>query len=189
MAVTKARSNAVAKAAKGDLSVGSGTNASSILAVGTDAQILVADSTAATGLKWAAAGTSFTTASSYVATIESTSSTTFTNLTTTQSVTLTTGTKALVVMRSTVQNGAVANAGGLVSYAVSGATTIAAGTNISYGNIYQGASANTQLMLGASFLVTGLTAGSNTFTMKFADVEGKTSYFGYRTISVIDLGS
>ena len=53
MAVTKARSNAVAKAAKGDLSVGSGTNASSILAVGTDAQILVADSTAATGLKWA----------------------------------------------------------------------------------------------------------------------------------------
>jgi hypothetical protein len=53
MAVTKARSNAVAKAAKGDLSVGSGTNASSILAVGTDAQILVADSTASTGLKWA----------------------------------------------------------------------------------------------------------------------------------------
>ena len=55
MAVTKARSNAVAKAAKGDLSVGSGTNASSILAVGTDAQILVADSTASTGLKWATA--------------------------------------------------------------------------------------------------------------------------------------
>lgn len=55
MPVTKARSNAVAKAAKGDLSVGSGTNASSILAVGTDAQILVADSTAATGLKWATA--------------------------------------------------------------------------------------------------------------------------------------
>lgn len=58
MAVTKARSNAVAKAAKGDLSVGSGTNASSILAVGTDAQILVADSTASTGLKWATPATS-----------------------------------------------------------------------------------------------------------------------------------
>ena len=60
MAVTKARSNAVAKAAKGDLSVGSGTNASSILAVGTDAQILVADSTASTGLKWATASSGTT---------------------------------------------------------------------------------------------------------------------------------
>ena len=53
MAETKARSNAVAKAAKGDLTVGSGTNTSAVLAVGSNTQILVADSTASTGLKWA----------------------------------------------------------------------------------------------------------------------------------------
>ena len=53
MAETKARSNAVAKAAKGDLTVGSGTNTSAVLAVGTIGQTLVADSTASTGLKWA----------------------------------------------------------------------------------------------------------------------------------------
>lgn len=50
--MTKARSNAVANAAKGDLTVGSGTNASGILAVGTNGYSLVADSSASTGIKW-----------------------------------------------------------------------------------------------------------------------------------------
>ena len=65
MAETKARSNAVAKAAKGDLTVGSGTNTSAVLAVGTIGQTLVADSTASTGLKWAtpASGSTFVGAS------------------------------------------------------------------------------------------------------------------------------
>ena len=80
--------------AKGDLITATAADTPARLAVGTNGQVLQADSTAATGLKWAtAASPSFTTASSYVATIESTSSTTFTNLTTTQSVTLTTGTR------------------------------------------------------------------------------------------------
>lgn len=52
--MTKARSNAVANAAKGDLTVGSGSNTSAILALGSDGQTLAADSTAATGLKWQA---------------------------------------------------------------------------------------------------------------------------------------
>jgi len=50
--VTKARSNAVANAAKGDLTVGNGTDLSGILAVGSNGDSLVADSSTATGLSW-----------------------------------------------------------------------------------------------------------------------------------------
>jgi len=50
--MTKARSNAVAEAAKGDLSVGSGTNLAGILAVGNNGETLVADSSTSTGLRY-----------------------------------------------------------------------------------------------------------------------------------------
>jgi hypothetical protein len=51
--VTITNSMATAIDAKGDLIAGTGADAFSRLAVGTNDQILVADSTAATGLKWA----------------------------------------------------------------------------------------------------------------------------------------
>ena len=50
--MTKARSNATAKAAKGDLTVGSGTNLSDVLAVGNNGETLVADSSTSTGLRY-----------------------------------------------------------------------------------------------------------------------------------------
>jgi hypothetical protein len=50
--MTKARSNAVAEAAKGDLSVGTGTNLAGILAVGSNGDTLVADSSTSTGLRY-----------------------------------------------------------------------------------------------------------------------------------------
>jgi len=53
MAITKATASSVAPAAKGDLVVGSATNDAAVLGVGTNNQILVADSSTATGLKWA----------------------------------------------------------------------------------------------------------------------------------------
>jgi hypothetical protein len=56
MAITKASSNAVAAAAKGDLVVGNATNDSGVLAVGSADQVLTVDSSTATGLKWATAG-------------------------------------------------------------------------------------------------------------------------------------
>jgi len=52
MAITKASSNAVSPAAKGDLVVGSATNDSGVLAVGSTDQVLTVDSSTATGLKW-----------------------------------------------------------------------------------------------------------------------------------------
>ena len=53
--MTKARSNATAPAAKGQIVVGTGTDASGILGVGANGTVLTADSAEATGLKWAAA--------------------------------------------------------------------------------------------------------------------------------------
>ncbi len=55
MPITKATASSIAPAAKGDLVVGSATNDAAILAVGTNNHILTADSTQATGMKWAAA--------------------------------------------------------------------------------------------------------------------------------------
>jgi hypothetical protein len=55
MPISKASSNAVAAAAKGDLVVGNATNDSGVLAVGSTDQVLTVDSSTATGLKWATA--------------------------------------------------------------------------------------------------------------------------------------
>jgi hypothetical protein len=53
MAITKASSNAVAPAAKGDLVVGSATNDAAVLGVGANGTVLTAASGEATGLQWA----------------------------------------------------------------------------------------------------------------------------------------
>jgi len=64
--MTKSRSNATAPAAKGELVIGTGTDASGILSVGANDTVLTADSSTATGLKWASAGASFVGCKAYV---------------------------------------------------------------------------------------------------------------------------
>jgi hypothetical protein len=61
MAITKATASSIAPAAKGDLVVGSATNDAAILGVGSNDQVLTADSSTTTGLKWAtpASGSTF----------------------------------------------------------------------------------------------------------------------------------
>lgn len=58
MADKKSRSNSIAANAKGDLVVGTGSAASGIVAVGTNNQTILADSTQTAGIKWAASPTS-----------------------------------------------------------------------------------------------------------------------------------
>jgi hypothetical protein len=53
MAITKATASSIAPAAKGDLVAGSATNDAAVLGVGSNDQVLTADSSTATGLKWA----------------------------------------------------------------------------------------------------------------------------------------
>jgi hypothetical protein len=55
MAISKATASSIAPAAKGDLVAGTATNDAAVLAVGANDTVLTADSSEATGLKWAAA--------------------------------------------------------------------------------------------------------------------------------------
>jgi hypothetical protein len=113
------------------------------------------------------------------------SNTTFGNLTTTgPAVTLTTGTAVIVWVSGNVTHGASGNSAN-VSVDVSGATTIAA----------NGANSANISSAGASFdntfsrclTITGLTPGSNVFTLKYQNNGGGTWTFYNRSIAVLAL--
>jgi hypothetical protein len=177
--------------AKGDLIAATAADTPARLAVGTNGQVLTADSTASTGLKWSTPiAATFNVGRNYVATTQSTTSTSYVDLATVQSVTVTTGTKALVMISALLQNGASGNPQPSMSFSISGATTrgVTAGELINFFNT-NSASYNLQIGASGTFLVTGLTAGSNVFTAKFAALTGGTAYIGDRIISVIDMGS
>ena len=115
-----------------------------------------------------------------VTTAQTTTSTTYTDLATVgPAVTLITGTSVLVQIQ-TLGSSTVTNRQ-LTSFAVSGATTVSAGTYVMPADI---------TMDGPrvqSFVVTGLTAGSNTFTMKYKSSDGNTITWSQRVISVTTL--
>jgi hypothetical protein len=111
---------------------------------------------------------------------QTTTSTTYVDLASISSVTLSTGTRALVSFSSFVTAGAT-SAYSLVGVAVSGATTIAASDPqscfiASPGGSYQGTPSRTMV-------ISGLTAGTNTFTLKFR-VTASTGTFENRGIFV-----
>ena len=128
-------------------------------------------------------------ATATVATRQSTSTLTFTDLATAgPAVTVTTGTKALVIVGAYLYNVSTGG-GGDMGYAVSGATTVAATQTTSL--VTEGVSAGVFSIFAASraSYLTGLTAGANTFTAKYrATVAGAANYQD-RQIIVIDMGS
>jgi hypothetical protein len=123
----------------------------------------------------------------FVATTQTTTSTTYGNLTTAQTVTLTTGTKVLVILSAAVKNSAQ-DGWGFVSVAVSGATTRSSSDEDGKFVSGTGNIASYTPTVETTHVYLTCNAGSNTFTMQFKS-DGGTTTFANRRITVIDLGS
>lgn len=120
-----------------------------------------------------------------VITSQATTSTSYTDLTTVgPSVTVTTGTKAIVCMSTTLLNSGT-SFGSFASYAVSGATTIAAADQWSL--ILDGTALNNPVRYGGIHFQESLNPGSNTFTMKYKADATSSASFANRHLFVFPL--
>ena len=93
------------------------------------------------------------------------------------SVTLSTGTSALITLTCELYN-SVSGSGSIASIAVSGASTVAAADATGVSNAI-----TTAVGSARAFVITGLTAGTNTFTLQYR-VGGNTGSFRYRSLVV-----
>lgn len=119
-----------------------------------------------------------------VDTDQSTTSTSYTDLATSgPAVTVVTGTTALVIVYANTYNGTL-DKYNLMSFAVSGATTLAASDDRA-GTIRTRTVTDGVDLVGIIYYAT-LTAGSNTFTAKYK-TDGGTANFRRRRIVVIPL--
>jgi hypothetical protein len=115
---------------------------------------------------------------------QTTTSTSFTDLATVgPTITLETGTKAIVMITSFLSNN-TAGQTNVMGVAVSGASSVAASDGGSL-TVYAAAVSAPQRLTFVSF-VTGLTAGVNTFTAKYR-VTGGTGSFAERRVLVLPL--
>jgi hypothetical protein len=176
--------------AKGDLITATAADTPARIAVGANNTVLTADSSTSTGLKWATPASAVP-ANSYataeLASYQSTTSTSYTDLSTSgPAVTVTTGTKALVIVSASLVNNQNQNQlTSFMSYAVSGATTVSASDD--WALAVSGIQAiGYQFRVSFASMQTSLTAGSNTFTAKYRTGSG-TSEFKARTIIVINM--
>lgn len=177
-----------AVAAKGDLLVGTASETIDNLGVGADGTVLTAASGASTGMQWAAvpppAGLPGTITTATVATNETTTSSSFGDLTTVgPAVTVTIGSsgKALVTITADITPSAAATFG-IMGFALSGANTAVASTAQSLQ--FEAYTTNAGFQGSATYLLTGLSSGSTTFTAKYEKSGSGNALFGARSIIV-----
>ena len=166
----------------GDIMYASSASNPARLGIGSSAQVL----TVAAGVpSWSTLPASIpANATATVSTEQGTTSATYTDLATSgPAVTVTTGTKAMVIVTSWIDNNGDAGEAGYMGYAVSGATTVAATDDTA---LYHRVWGSSEIRASAASVVT-LTAGSNTFTAKYRRATGGTSSFKQRSIIVINL--
>ncbi len=116
-----------------------------------------------------------------VDTKETTTSGTFTDLATAgPAVTVTTGTAVLVIVTARLFNNTDTGQS-VMSYAISGATTVAATNNFSIA--FTANAADAFIQVSGVWVHAGLTAGTNIFTAKYAATN--TGSFEFRQVAVI----
>lgn len=116
---------------------------------------------------------------------EDTSSTSYTDLATNgPELTLTTGTKAIVFIHCAISNDTT-GVFSLASFETSGASSISATDTIAVG--FRITNANDEDFASGAFMLDILTAGSNTFTMKYRVNNTSTGSFRHRRLAVIPL--
>lgn len=168
--------------AAGQLIVGTGSGTGELLAKGSAGTVLAVGGADASGLEWFNGPTG-----AVINTSQSTGSTAYTDLGTVgPAVTLTTGTSAIVTLGGTLSNN-TQNDYATMSFAVSGATTLAASTALAVSSPALTDPAGTTVTYSNTLFVSGLTAGSNTFTAKYAAGVGGTATFANRHICVFPL--
>ena len=201
MPITKASSNAVAPAAKGDLVVGNATNDSGVLAVGSANQVLTVDSSTATGLKWATAGGGGKVLQVVSTTKDdafSTTSTSFTDVTgLSVSITPSSATsKILVMMTAQISGGDTGRS--LRGRLMRGATAIAVGTS---GRTYMSRPTNPDEInsMAVTFLDSPATTSATTYNTQILTTNGSLAVYVNRneastdayfsTITVMEIGA
>jgi hypothetical protein len=156
------------------------------LGIGSTGQVL----TVASGVpSWATpAGGSITTGYAAVNVEESTTSATFTDLTTAgPAVTLTTGTKVLVILSHYANSDSGTAA--VMGYDISGATSYSAGFD-EVSQIWNNGAGSSVGLQHSYVSYKTVTAGSNTFTAKYRKRGGSgTAQFDFRHMTVMNLGS
>ena len=192
-------SNAIQNAivdAKGDLIAASAADTPARLAVGTDGQTLVADSTASTGLKWATAAAGGKVLQVITATIStgvSSSSTTLVDSGLTATITPSLATSKVLVMTSQQYYKTNGNAGNAVKSALfRGATQIA---NIAKNMLVTDTAIYNVGCLAYNYLDSPSTTSATTYKIQFAN-ESATSAVGVslagnelQTIILMEIGA
>jgi len=169
----------------GDIIYASSASNPARLGIGSSAQVL----TVAAGIpSWATpASTAPASATATVATPQTTTSTSFTDLTTSgPAVTVTTGTKVLVIVSAYCYQAGSPGMLARMDFAITGATTRAAANTTAL--ITRGDTNGDAWGRASAANIVTVTAGSNTFTAKYMVSTG-TGGWQDRSIIVIDLGS